>query len=336
MIFEHRFTNQIIGIAPNSRAVTLNNIADRAPFELPEGSSSDFPVAIQKQGFREYWHGEFEWLTRWHDGSHWEFAGYLDALEKANANTVLGTHSIAACLPTKTQKSFPEGVGMREVVEDMRPVITNAIQDHLNHNVALVNEAIWRRTIEPSFVLSFSENATGKSMAAAIHPNKFDRRDGYVGQRFRIDDTDGLHEAIISFADKGWNLQGSNGIVWGLPDLEILIPESIEMEPEAQTILDLSASITNATRQRRTTMTDAELESHFHLSDTLERVGHLAKAYDEKEISDLLDAALSLRRLIRSADSGINSSSLSFAAECWENRPIGTPLTSLPPSSAVI
>ena len=320
MMFEYPFVNRIIGVASGFREVALNYIQDKAVFELLDRNEDDFPVATRDRGSVRPtgWGPDLKYTTRWHDDSHWMFVCDFSAFRQYNAMQRFA--DLAPADLEITQASFPVGTEFREVVEDMRPQTVAAIQSHFDRNVAVVGDTIWLRADEPCYGLKLKDTHVGRKVAGVLRASS-STREGYDGQRFRLDDQDAFREAVLDHIDSGWTLEDSNGITWGVPDMEILIPESVSLEAEAQTIVDIAFSLRNAAQSEMNSMSYAELDAVCRLKDAFETTAPLASAFDEDTISDFVDPIRLLMRYRRQDE--LNPAALALATDRWENRVIG-------------
>ncbi|MBY3155427.1 hypothetical protein HFO56_24175 [Rhizobium laguerreae] len=331
MMIRHRFVNEVIGVAAGFRDVALNHVYDSATFELIERNASDFPLATRdcRVGGNSHWHAVRSHSTRWHDESHWTFAGDMRHSRSETALAQLGTVAVAEKRETQV---FPLDTQFREVVENMRAERIAAIQDHFDRHIALIDGEIWMRASEPCFCLQLDETDIRKvkglfRKASAINPAlsdhiaKFEDR-GFKGQRFRLDDAAIFRESVLDHIDLGWTLDGSDGVVWAVPDVEVLVPESIALEPEAQTVVDIAYTFHELARPKMKHMSCAHLEASCLLLDAFERTRPASDLFDESQISELLDAVRSLagRDFARSC---ISVQALKLVADRWENRAIG-------------
>lgn len=318
MMFEHQFVNRIVGTASGFRDVALNYVQEKAVFELRHRSAADFPVATRdRDSLRPSgWKPDLKHTTLWHDDSHWKFVGHADDYNLPTTIAKLGV--LRAAEVSSEQESFPLGTEFRNVVEDMRGETLLEIQDDLNRNVALVHDAVWRRSDEPCYCLTLrrSNKVVGKLRSASAS------YDGFQGQRFRLDDQDAFREAVLDYMEMGWTLENANGVTWSVPDMEILLPESITLEAEAQTVVDFAHTLHLDARENMKAMSYPELESYCLIKDALDGNGTTASAFHEGIIADLLECT---RRLARyaSAFKDMDATSLALVTERWDNRPIG-------------
>jgi hypothetical protein len=334
MIIEHSFINQIIGIAAGGfRDVSLNYVHDSAAFNLIERDASDFPIATRHRGLSDSnRHYLRDYTTRWHDESHWTSLGNMGQmrletlLERVGTSLVVGSPS--------GQEVFPLDTQFKMVVENMRDEKVAAIQSHFDHNIALIDGEIWRRASEPCYCLKLDVTRDGRKVAGVFRESaridhslslgqfKNFNDHGFQGQRFRLDDADGFREAVLNHIDLGWTLSGTDGVEWGVPDIEVLIPESIALDPEAQTVVDIAYTLTEAARPKMKAMSYSELEATCLLLDAFEHTRPESTLFDESQISELMDAVRSV------AEYGYDQSVISPAAleligERWDNRTIG-------------
>lgn len=318
MMFEHQFVNRIVGTASGFRDVALNYVLDKAVFEMRHRSAEDFPVATRnRDSLRPSgWKPDLKLTTLWHDDSHWKFVGHTDTYSFASTLAELGTLKTAVAPPT--QETFPLGTEFRGIVEDMRAETIASIQDDLDRNVALVHDAIWRRADEPCYCLELDSTlkVIGKLRSASAF------YDGFQGQRFRLDDQETFREAILDHMERGWVLQNSNGVTWSVPDMEILLPESITLEAEAQTVVDFAQTLHHDARAEMKAMSYAELEGYCRIKDTLDTNGPHAASLDEDTIAELLESSRHLSRYA-SPFKRMNGEVMALVTERWENRPIG-------------
>ncbi|MCZ7860678.1 hypothetical protein O9X98_04610 [Agrobacterium salinitolerans] len=320
MMFEYQFVNRIIGVASGFRDVALNHVQDKAVFELLDRSENDFPIATRdRDSVRPTaWRPDYKNTTRWHDDSHWKFVCCFDEFRQYNA-----TEKFAELAPKSmvvAQDSFAVGTEFREVVEDMRPQTMAAIQDHFDTNVAVIGDTIWLRAEEPCYGMRLKDAQSSRKVSGILRASS-DTNEGYDGQRFRLDEQEAFREAVLNYMESGWTLENSNGITWGVPDMEILIPESIALEAEAQTIVDLAFTLRNAARTEMNGMSYAELDAICLLKDAFETSAPLATAFDDGTIADLVDPIHLLMRYRRQDE--LNPASLALATDRWENRAIG-------------
>lgn len=319
-MFEYPFVNRIIGVASGFRDVALNHVLDKAVFELLDRNEVDFPVATRdRDSVRSIgWRPDLKYTTRWHDDSHWKFVCYFSDFRQHDAMRMFDV--LAPASLKIVQASFPVGTEFREVVEDMRPQTLATIQDHFDRNVAVVGDTIWLRADEPCYGLKLRDTQSGRRVAGALRASS-STHEGFKGQRFRLDDQEAFREAVLDHMDSGWTLENSNGVTWGVPDMEILVPESIALEAEAQTIVDIAFSLRNAAQSQMNGMSYGELEAMCLLKDTFESTAPLAAAFDEGAISDFIDPIRLLMRYRRQDE--LNAMSLALATDRWENRAIG-------------
>jgi hypothetical protein len=317
MMLEYTFVNRIVGTAHGFRDVALNYVRDKAAFDIPQRSANDFPVATRDKASRNIrgWN-DFKRTTLWHDDSHWMFLGHAhtnyirDTIDKLRVPET-------TILPL-SQETFPQGTEFRLVVEDMRAETIALIQNHFNQNVALVHDGIWQRADEPCYILGLD---TISEVSGKLHASS-DLYLGFQGQRFRLDDQDNFREAILDYIDRGRTLLNSDGIVWNVPDMEILVPESITLEAEAQTIVDFALTLRDEVRTNVKNMSYQELESYCHIKDTLGENRPTAASYHEDTITDLLDSTRQISRYTRT-NQRMNGEAVALIADKWENRPIG-------------
>ncbi|MDW9481120.1 hypothetical protein GOB57_20970 [Sinorhizobium meliloti] len=323
MIFEHQFVNQIVGVASGFRDVALYHVMDRAVFELLDRDPADFPLATRdRSSVRSHgWQPDLTHTTRWQGDSHWKFVGYARDIKFDSDMSRLGTLRLAPFKMGPKQNAFEEGTKFREVVENKREEIIALIQEHLDRNVALVEDAIWRRSDEPCYNLKLIDGPAGRKVHGTLRSSLVSHH-GFQGQRFRLDDQETFREAVLDFMDKGWTLHESNGITWGVPDMEVLVPESIALEPEAQTVVDLAFAFNNAPRTATKAMSYEELESYRRLKEAFQSTDPLSGAFDEDSISGLLDSIRLLARH-RGSNEDLNEASIALATDRWENRAIG-------------
>lgn len=317
MMFEHQFVNRIVGTASGFRDVALNYVLDKAVFKMRQRSAADFPVATQDRGSLRPsgWKPDLKHTTLWHDDSHWKFVGHADTYYLATTIAELGSKAAAA---PAAQDTFPLGTEFRAVIEDMRAETIASIQDDLDRNVALVHDAIWRRADEPCYCLELDtlRRVTGKLRSASAF------YDGFHGQRFRLDDQETFREAVLDYMERGWTLQNSSGVTWSVPDMEILLPESITLEAEAQTVVDFAHTLHQDARGNMKAMSYAELEGYCRIKDTLDTNGPIAAALDEDMIAELLESSRQISRYA-SPFKRVNGEVMALVTERWENRPIG-------------
>jgi hypothetical protein len=320
MMVEFQFVNQIIGVASGFRDVSLNHVHDRAVFELLDRNEADFPFATRDRNSvrPSNWRADLKYTTRWNDDSHWSFVSYVGNLKREEAMQKLGF--LATSGLETTQANFPVGMEFREVVEDMRPQTIATIQDHLDRNVAVVGDAIWRRANEPCYGLKLIDNHTGRKLDGNLRASS-STRSGFEGQRFRLDDQETFREAVLDHTECGWALENSDGVVWSVPDMEILIPESIALEAEAQTIVDIAFNLRSAAQSEMKGMAYGELEAICLLRDAFETTAPFAANFDEVSVSEFVDPIRLLMRY-RHRDE-LNAVSLALATDRWENRAIG-------------
>ncbi|MCV9964550.1 hypothetical protein OIU34_21915 [Pararhizobium sp. BT-229] len=321
MMFEHQFVNRIVGIASGFRDVALNHVLDKAVFELRHRSAADFPVATRdRDSLRPTgWKPDLKHTTLWHDDSHWKFVGHAVGYDLPTTIANLGTLRTAGVSPE--QESFPLGTEFRSVVEDLRGDTLLAIQDDLDRNVALVHDAIWRRSDEPCYCLALN-NGTDATKVIGKLRSASAFYEGFQGQRFRLDDQETFRDAVLDYMERGWTLQNSNGVTWGVPDMEILLPESVTLEAEAQTVVDFAYSLHHDAREDMKAMSYPELESYCLIKDAFDGSGPTASSFGENTIAELLECA---RRLARYASpfKDMDAASLALVTDRWENRPIG-------------
>jgi hypothetical protein len=333
MMIKHSFVNQIIGVAAGGfRDVALNYVYDSAAFNLIDRDPSDFQIATRHRGItNSNRFALLDYTTRWHDESHWVYIGDAGQTRLETALEPLGAFVVAGS--PAGQQVFPLDTRFKGVVENMRNEKIAAIQNHFDRNIALFEGQIWRRASEPCYCLKLDPTKDGRKVkgefreAARIgHSLSFEQfKDfdnlGYQGQRFRVDDAHGFREAILDYIDLGWSLDGSDGLAWGIPDIEVLIPESIALDPEAQTVVDIAYSLREAVRPKMKDMSISELEATCLLLDAFERTRPESALFDESQISDLMDAV----RFVAQYDqghSGIAPAALELIAGRWENRAI--------------
>lgn len=334
MIVEHSFVNQIIGIAAGGfRDVSLNYVHDSAAFNLIERDASDFPIATRHRSLsnsnRLYLR---DYTTRWHDESHWTSLGNVRQLGLETLLERVGT-SLVAGSPAG-QEVFPLDTQFKMVVENMRDEKVAAIQSHFDRDIALIDGEIWRRASEPCYCLKLDVTRDGRKVAGVFRESartdhsltlgQFKHFDdhGFQGQRFRLDDADGFREAVLDHIDLGWTLSGSDGVEWGVPDIEVLIPESIALDPEAQTVVDIAYSLLEPARRKMKAMSYSELESTCLLLDAFETTRPESTFFDESQISDLMDAVRSVAEYAYER-SVVSPAALELVVERWENRAIG-------------
>ncbi|MCS4088871.1 hypothetical protein [Rhizobium sp. BK176] len=333
MMIKHTFVNRIIGVAAGGfRDVSLNYVYDSAAFNLIDRDPSDFPIATRHRGIQNS-NRLFarDYTTRWHDDSHWTHVGDAGQMRLETALEPLGT-SIVAGSPDG-QQVFPLDTAFKGVVENMRDEKIVAVQSHFDRNIALIDGEIWRRANEPCYCLRLDDTKDGRKVMGVFRESalvehtlsgrikNFDDR-GYRGQRFRLDDAHGFREAVLDHIDLGWTLQGSDGVEWGVPDIEVLIPESIALDPEAQTVVDIACSLVEPARRRMKEMSYQELDAACLLFDAFEHTRPESGRFTESQIGDLMDAVLSLAKYDYK-NSGISPAARELAAERWENRAIG-------------
>jgi hypothetical protein len=327
MMFQHRFVNRIIGVAAGFRDVALNYVYDNATFELIERNATDFPIATRYRRVPQdgEWHQNHDGTTLWHDGSHWTCIGVAKRMSLESETELMGTAVIRE--EFRKQEAFPLDTPFRDIVENDREETVVAIQNHLSRNLALIDGAIWRRGNEPSFSMRLTETdvAGGFRSITTRNPGSWAKLRfedyGFQGQRFRLDDVADFRETILGYMDRGWKLTGTNGITWNVPDVEVLVPESISLDPEAQTVVDLAYSLQKLARPAMKDMSYTQLEAVCHLLETFEKTQPLGELFNERQISELLDAARSIADTAL-AHEAVSAPALELAVDRWENRAI--------------
>jgi len=319
VIIEHPFVNQIVGTAAGFRDTSLNSVWDSASLEIPERDPSEFPVATAPTGTPGEFRGSLN-VTRWHDGSHWTVLHH--GHDRFAADT-LRTDVVARSNRLLAAEPFAAGTPFREIVHDMRDEIVAAMQHHLDSNVALIGGELWRRCEEPSYAL-FPSCTDGRVVITQVTPRQhWDVPLGYKGQLFRIDDRDGLRDELSRMLAMGWRLKNTDGILWSLPDIEVLIPESVGLDPEGQTAVNLARSAAGVVpRTRIPEMTYAEIEALCFLEQSMAGHRYLPEVHDDL-VPGALEAARTLRRFF--PDPAGVEAAIHLAAERWDNRPIDAP-----------
>jgi hypothetical protein len=315
MMIKHAFVNQVIGVASGFRDVSLNYVSDSETFNLKDRDPAEFPIATQRRfGSDSSRFSSRRYSTLWHDESHWTHIGDVN---RTSSNDPLGTTLIAGCPDGQT--AFPLDTQFKSVVENMRDEKLAAIQNHFDRNIAMINGEIWRRECEPCYCLKLDvtkdgRKVTGKYRDFVIH--------GYYGQRFRLDDVDGFREAVLDYTDLGWTLGSSDGVQWSVPDIEVLIPESIALDPEAQTVLDVAYSLREPARAKMKGMSYSELDATCLLLDAFEYTRPESARFNEIQIADMMDAVRSLSKY-DFEQYELNTAALELVTERWDNRAIG-------------
>ena len=313
MIFDFTFVNQVVGVVAGHREVAFHLVTDSERFSVPESDIADFPPAVDLG-----WRKTHRAATKWHDGSHWRSLGGRP-LESSDARKRLGTEGLAPVKIGLNQSLHPKGTRFRTVIEDYRPEIVERIQAHFDRNVALLNGEIWYRAGEPCYLLKFDGQNKTLNVALVESTDSGPQR-GYRGQRFRLDEVEAIRDCVDVLLARDWRLPSDNGVIWDFPTTTIITPESIRLDAEAHTILDLAHSHVRGCRGMLPEMSYREMEAYAFLKDATAIDG--PAACDEDEIGDILAGLHLLNRFTEGALPDAGLAALALATDRWDNREI--------------
>lgn len=341
MIVEHRFINQIVGVLSGQRDVSLINIADVDRFEVPELDEHEFPVATF------YGHTQAA-FTRWRDGSHWTAAESAYSCRRTLGNVNEERVTLASrfmhegkshtsglmdirtetAFPLQTgQEVFPEGTKLRTTIEDFRESNIRRLRTHFSSNVALLGDKVWVRTGEPYYRVKFRPDKKGIVIDSTHSGSEIFPRH-YHGQRYRLDDKELLRDQVLDLSERGWDIIGSNGFYWDIPDIRVQLPESVNLAGEAATLISLAMSAVDIINPSVDRLGLHEIEAYATLKATTQNHNQQTEFGDD-EYDDLATTLKTLRRELETISPGYGVG-IDFALWKWDDRDITPMLASLP------
>lgn len=272
-----RFAAQVVGIPRHGRRLRAISFYDRAEFRVPELRSGRFPVSVVDAGRRRQLH--------WHEGSHWgsleRECGSIDELAELN-------DFFARYLPVATTRTLSMPGDLRHVEEDHRPEIISRIEGWLARNALVYEGDLFLRCAEPAWRLRVSSREDGPELRAC--PARWGVRDDHppaYPHLFRIDDRDRLEQSILDLEEDGYDITPINdAVLWGVPDYEVAIPESIELDGERESAIGLLREAIREFERRR--FPDG--------SEAAEALSTLKRDMGQAPETDIVERSLTLTR----------------------------------------